>query len=144
MQPWFEKGQVAHKIQVGIADGQEGLKDLSKQGQSFDLVFIDADKPGYAAYYDLLFSHHLLSPNATIVADNTAFRGVPWVPSEAFGQENGTAMAQFNDKIQCVPRCLRRSWSETDEPGPQQGQPSARHLALHQRRHVHHQAQVES
>lgn len=99
VKPWFEKGQVSNKIQIDIQDGQEGLKNLSKQGQKFDLVFIDADKPGYAAYYDLLFSQNLLQPHATIVADNTAFRGVPWVPSERFGQENGTAMAEFNKKI---------------------------------------------
>lgn len=102
MQSWFNKGNVAHKIQVGIADGQDGLRQLASEKQSFDLIFIDADKPGYAGYYDLLFELGLVQPNGTIVADNTAFRGVPWVPSEEFGQENGTAMAEFNQKIRYV------------------------------------------
>ena len=53
---------------------KHGLFSLSEQGErSFDLVFIDADKREYSAYYDLVFP--LVRPGGFILADNTLWDG---------------------------------------------------------------------
>ena len=53
---------------------EHGLFSLSEQGErSFDLVFIDADKREYSAYYDLVFP--LVRPGGFILADNTLWDG---------------------------------------------------------------------
>ena len=46
-----------------------------QRGEPFDLVFIDADKRGYRAYYDLLLTSGLLRPGALLLADNVLFKG---------------------------------------------------------------------
>ncbi len=43
------------------------LRALGVDGEPFDLVFIDADKAGYADYLDLLLDLDLLAPGAVVV-----------------------------------------------------------------------------
>ena len=49
------------------------LKDLKKQRQKFDLVFIDADKENYKNYYDQ--SLDLIDANGLIIIDNVLWHG---------------------------------------------------------------------
>ncbi|MCW5774373.1 MAG: hypothetical protein KIT16_22205, partial [Rhodospirillaceae bacterium] len=55
--------------------GTESLKWLLEGGHrgTFDLVFIDADKPSYPQYWDM--AYELLRTGGTVVADNTLFQG---------------------------------------------------------------------
>lgn len=71
---WREAG-VADQIEFvcGPAiDGLQGLLDAG-QGASFDLAFIDADKEGYCAYYEISLA--LLRPGGVVAIDNTLWRG---------------------------------------------------------------------
>lgn len=60
----------------------------------FDLVFIDADKPNYANYYDLVFDK--LRSGGFIIADNVLWSGKVL---DAEKDENTQALHDFNQKV---------------------------------------------
>ena len=62
----------------------------------FDLVFIDADKPNYNLYYDLVFDK--VPVGGYILADNVLFEGDVLLP-ENEQSKNARAMHAFNKKI---------------------------------------------
>lgn len=62
---------------------------------TWDLVFIDADKTGYVAYYDLLLPR--LSKNGLIIADNVLFHGQ--VLEEPLQGKNAKAIDLFNKHV---------------------------------------------
>ena len=64
----------------------------------FDLVFIDADKAGYARYLDALLESPLLAPNAVIAVDNTLMQGQPYRDGTP-ATDNGRAIADFNAAV---------------------------------------------
>ncbi len=70
-------------------------------GETFDLVFIDADKPNYANYYDLIFPH--LKIGGVILADNVLWSGNVLDP-KTNDDENTVALDEFNKKIQADER----------------------------------------
>jgi caffeoyl-CoA O-methyltransferase len=61
----------------------------------FDLVFIDADKTNYVAYYEACLPK--LAPGGVIVADNTLWSGRVLDPSDT--DENTRAIEAFNDLV---------------------------------------------
>ena len=67
---YFEKAGVAHLIEQKIGAATELIPSLD---QSFDLVFIDADKREYVEYYQLLIEK--MQAGAYLVADNTLWSG---------------------------------------------------------------------
>ena len=83
------------KIEVRVAPAIETMRQLIDAGESFDLVFIDADKGGYIDYFDLLLETDLLAPDGFICVDNTLLQGEPYL-SEDRRSENGQAIAHFN------------------------------------------------
>ena len=83
------------KIEVKVAPAIETMKGLVGKGESFDLVFIDADKGGYIDYFNLLLETDLLAPDGFICVDNTLLQGQPYLPKEQ-RTENGEAIARFN------------------------------------------------
>ncbi len=70
-QPFWQQAGVADKIDLCIAPALETLDTLIAAGHSnsFDLIFIDADKPNYPAYFEKAFL--LTRPNGLIAIDNT-------------------------------------------------------------------------
>jgi predicted O-methyltransferase YrrM len=65
--------------------------------EAFDLVFIDADKPNYLNYYNLVFPK--LRVGGIIIADNVLWSGKV-LDTAANGDESTIALAEFNEKIQ--------------------------------------------
>jgi predicted O-methyltransferase YrrM len=63
--------------------------------ETFDLVFIDADKPNYSNYYDLVFDK--VHPNGFIIADNVLWSGRVLDEEK---DENTKALHEFNRKVQ--------------------------------------------
>ncbi|MDR1499770.1 MAG: O-methyltransferase [Tannerellaceae bacterium] len=81
------------KIKVHIGDALDVVPAL---GGSFDMVFIDADKRLYSAYYDMVFP--LVRKGGVIVADNTLWDGkVAALPAPQDKQTKG--IMGFNDKV---------------------------------------------
>lgn len=83
-------------IEVGPA-----IDTLARLTGPFDLVFVDADKTGYADYYRTLLDSDLLSPGAVIAVDNTLLQGQPWADEPT---SNGAAVAAFNQLVADDPR----------------------------------------
>jgi len=94
----FRKAGVDHKITQHTGDAATIIPGI---GEQFDLVFIDADKPGYARYYDLVFDK--VRPGGFILADNVLYDGEVILP-EAEQSKNAKAIRAFNEKINADPR----------------------------------------
>jgi caffeoyl-CoA O-methyltransferase len=98
----FRESAGGHKIVVKVGPAQRTLSELSEADQRFDLVFIDADKAGYAGYLTTVLDTGLLMPNGLICVDNTLMQGQPWMPGEPTA--DGAAIAAFNQAVAADPR----------------------------------------
>lgn len=66
----FDASSVGHKIDLRVGKAIESMKQLAMEGQKFDIIFLDADKENYQAYYDLALNEGLLANDGIIMADN--------------------------------------------------------------------------
>lgn len=96
------RANIASSPHAGRIEVREGpaLDTLRGLDGPFDLVFIDANKLGYAAYYEEAL--RLLAPNGVIALDNTLWSGRVLDPDA--GDENGLALTALNDRIASDPR----------------------------------------
>ncbi|MEM7727460.1 MAG: class I SAM-dependent methyltransferase [Cyanobacteria bacterium P01_A01_bin.45] len=99
----FKESEHGLKIKVEVGSALDTLNKLAKIGESFDLVFIDADKKEYVQYFQILLDTDLLVPGGFILVDNTLLQGQPYLPSNE-RTPNGDAIAQFNQAIASDPR----------------------------------------
>lgn len=88
----FAKSPLNDQIKYIIGDAQESLKLLKEE--TFDLVFIDADKKNNGTYYDLIFDQ--LRPGGLIIVDNVLWSGK--ILSKAQDQDTKN-ISSFNDRI---------------------------------------------
>lgn len=93
-QKYFLKSGMADRIVQHIGDAREIIPII---GQSFDLVFIDADKREYCDYYRLVFDH--IPVGGFILADNVLWDGKV-VDANAAGEEQTRGILDFNDLVQ--------------------------------------------
>ncbi len=89
---YFARAGVADRITLRIAPALETLRTLPSEPH-IDLVFIDADKTGYRAYYDELLPR--LRPNGVIMFDNVLWGGSVVDPSN--DGEDTRAIRALND-----------------------------------------------
>lgn len=68
-----QKAGLQDKINLHIGDAKQTIEELRAQGKMYDLVFIDANKREYPAYYNLVFD--LVRPGGYILADNVLWDG---------------------------------------------------------------------
>ncbi|QYG93477.1 SAM-dependent methyltransferase [Iamia sp. SCSIO 61187] len=91
-QAWDDAG-VADRIDLRIAPAAETLAGDLFDGEPIDLAFVDADKPGYVTYHELLVPR--LRPGGLLAVDNTLWGGDVVEPDEA--DANRTAIRTYND-----------------------------------------------
>lgn len=86
------------KIHFYQGKGTDVLPTLEAKGP-FDLVFIDADKGGYADY--LTWAEKNVRPGGLIVGDNTFLFGALWGESRDpnQGEKNIRVMTEFNRRL---------------------------------------------
>ena len=89
----FAGSEHGHKINLHIGDA---LSEIEKLNEIFDLVFIDADKREYLAYYEAVLPK--LKPGGFILADNTLWDGKVLKPVDANDKQTIEIM-RFNDFI---------------------------------------------
>jgi caffeoyl-CoA O-methyltransferase len=90
----WERAGVADKITLEIAPALDTLRALPSE-PTFDLAFIDADKPAYPGYYEEILAR--LRPNGVILVDNVLWGGAVLEP--AGDDPNTRAIQVFNDMV---------------------------------------------
>jgi caffeoyl-CoA O-methyltransferase len=95
----WEKAGVADRIDLRLGPALETLRSLPA-GEVFDLAFVDADKSGYAEYYEELLPR--LRPGGLLLVDNTLWGGA--VLDESDETDDTVAIRAVNDRIASDPR----------------------------------------
>jgi caffeoyl-CoA O-methyltransferase len=88
----FKRANVADKI---VLHNGNALEIIPALNETWDLVFIDADKVGYSAYYALVISK--VRSGGLIIADNVLFHGE--VLEENIKGKNAIAIHAFNELV---------------------------------------------
>ena len=95
---YFEKANVSNKIDFRIGNAIDIIPALK---ETFDLVFIDADKINYSNYFDLVIDK--LPIGAYIITDNVLWSGKVVQKVEEHDMET-KAIVDYNEKIHNDPR----------------------------------------
>lgn len=89
---YFEESAYASQIDFRIGNA---LKIIPELKETFDLVFIDADKENYSNYFDLVLDK--VTPGGIILADNVLWSGKVTEPNP---DKDTQAILDFNAKVQ--------------------------------------------
>lgn len=90
---YFDKSPWSAQIHYHIGNALEVVPRLQ---HAWDLVFIDADKRNYQAYYNLVITQ--MAPGAYIIADNVLWSGK--VAQAAATDKDTEALRSFNRTVQ--------------------------------------------
>jgi caffeoyl-CoA O-methyltransferase len=93
----FDETPAGAKIEIRVGPALATLQQLADAGETYDFVFIDADKGGYRDYVDAVLGRGLLASDGVICVDNTLLQGEPYLPDTP--SANGRAIAAFNDAL---------------------------------------------
>ncbi len=97
---YWSRSPLGSKIDGRLGFATEIIPTLD---ENFDLVFIDADKPNYSNYFDLVLPK--VRTGGTILADNVLWSGrVVDAAGGAEVDESTQALHEFNRKITSDPR----------------------------------------
>jgi predicted O-methyltransferase YrrM len=96
-QEYFNESVNSKKIKLHHGDACSIIPTLK---ETWDLVFIDADKVSYIEYYELTLQN--LTPGGWIIADNVLFHGQ--VLEEEVTGKNAKAIHAFNKHVKNDPR----------------------------------------
>ena len=91
-QSYFDRSISKEKIILHLGNA---LKTIDELNETWDLVFIDADKENYTNYFNRIFSK--VKPGGFILADNVLFHG--HVLEKEIKGKNPKAIQQFNDHV---------------------------------------------
>ncbi|MBZ5492908.1 MAG: O-methyltransferase [Acidobacteriia bacterium] len=90
------RAELANVVEIRVGAATDSLQKLLSEGRGpFDLIFIDADKPGYADY--LQWCLKLSRPGTLILADNVIRKGA--VADPASTDENVQGIRKFNEAL---------------------------------------------
>jgi predicted O-methyltransferase YrrM len=94
---------IADSPYAAMIDVREGpaLDTIKGLTGPFDFVFVDADKPGYPAYYDACLP--LLAPDGVLALDNMLRAGDVLDPQD----DTARLLAELNDRIAADPRVVQ-------------------------------------
>ena len=93
---YWQRAGVASRIDLRLAPATETLAKLAAtEPERFDFAFIDADKGGYDAYYELCLT--LMRPGGVIALDNMLWYGA--VADSSVRDADTLALRALNEKI---------------------------------------------
>lgn len=64
----FTKYEVTNRVKLVEGPAADTLKTMRG---TFDIIFIDADKPGYRTYFEIIMEKGLLAKDGIIITDNS-------------------------------------------------------------------------
>ena len=103
------------KVETRLCSGVDGMQQLTQEKHKpFDLIFIDADKPGYPEYFD--WAMKLSHTGTLIIADNVIFSGDILDEDKKWGHLEGIrkflAKVAAEPKVESVPLSVvdRKGW----------------------------------
>ncbi|MGZ5353896.1 MAG: O-methyltransferase [Actinomycetota bacterium] len=96
----LERAGLADVVEIRIGPAQRTLSELAGGSRTFDLIFIDADKPAYPEY--LRWSMRVAHPGTLIVADNVVRGGA--VADAASEDPNVVGARRFLEVLAAEPR----------------------------------------
>ena len=94
---FFDRSDFKEQILLQVGDAKEILMDLN---ESWDLVFVDADKTGYIDYFEMLMQH--AKSGSWMLFDNVFFHGE--VLKDKLTGKNAKAIDAFNEHVSKDPR----------------------------------------
>jgi len=89
---YWKRAGLADRIDLRLGPAARTLRELPDD-TTFDFGFIDADKPSYVEYWDLIVP--MIRPNGVILVDNTLWSGQ--VADPRITDDSVQAIRQFND-----------------------------------------------
>jgi predicted O-methyltransferase YrrM len=92
---YIHKARLENIITLHIGKAMEIVPALNEK---FDLVFIDADKREYPAYYNMVFE--MVNPGGYIIADNILWNGKVVDPESAISDPQTMGIVEFNRMVQ--------------------------------------------
>jgi len=90
---YWQKAGLADRIELRLGPALDTLRALPA-GESFDLAFIDADKTGYAGYWEEIVPR--VRPGGLILVDNTLLHGRIFLSEP---DPDALAIRQFNELV---------------------------------------------
>jgi caffeoyl-CoA O-methyltransferase len=96
---FWERAGLADRIELRLAPAADTLRALPADAQ-VDLAFIDADKAGYATYWDELVPR--MRPGGVILVDNVLWSGR--IVEEADQDEDTIALREFAELVRADSR----------------------------------------
>jgi caffeoyl-CoA O-methyltransferase len=90
----FVKAGISDRIEIRLGDAHQLLAEL-QPATPFDFIFIDAEKPGYPAYFDWALEHIRLGG---VIAAHNAFRGGS-VAGARPDDDFSDTMREFNHRV---------------------------------------------
>lgn len=95
---YFNRSKYEHQIFQHLGDALEIIPKLNK---TFDLIFIDADKPNYVNYFHLIIDK--LNPGGIILSDNVLWHGKVVEPLDS-KDASTKAVLDYNTLLKEDPR----------------------------------------
>ncbi|KAL5012247.1 hypothetical protein ScPMuIL_010798 [Solemya velum] len=94
------------KIKIKQGPAKDTLLKLAEEGDTFDFIFIDADKQSQEDYYKIIFGKQLLAPRGTLVVDNALFYGETYDTEGTYKAHDVRKFNEFVVKDETVHRVL--------------------------------------
>jgi caffeoyl-CoA O-methyltransferase len=91
---YWERAGVGHKVELRLGPALETLRAMPQE-ETFDFVFIDADKPSYRRYYEEVLPR--VTRGGLVLLDNVLWSGL--VADPEVHDEHTVALRQVNDLI---------------------------------------------
>ncbi|HEX5494681.1 MAG TPA: O-methyltransferase [Mycobacteriales bacterium] len=89
---YWDRAGLTDRIELRLGPALDTLRAMPAD-QAFDLAFIDADKPGYVAYWDELVPR--IRPGGVLLVDNVFYHGRVVHPADQ--ADNVVGIRRFND-----------------------------------------------
>lgn len=96
---YWEKARLADRIELRLGDAHQELTKW-EPAEPLDLVFIDADKTGYDAYFEMLLPK--MKANGLFIFDNMVWDGR--IIEKSITDPDGVAIDSLNRKLASDPR----------------------------------------